>query len=91
MNIKPGDIVYSKAGRDKDKPFVVVSEENGGFALIADGALRKTDKPKKKKIKHLKTTDKNSELIANKLLSGFKVTNRELKKALSEFINGTDA
>ena len=91
MDINPGDIVYSKAGRDKDKPFVVVSLENELFVLIADGDIRKISKPKRKKLKHLKLTGKSSEMIAKKLSDGLEVTNRELKKALSEFVNGTNA
>ena len=89
--INPGDIVYSKAGRDKDKPFVVVSLENELFVLIADGDLRKIGKPKRKKIKHLKLTGQSAGQIAEKLSVGEMVTNKEIKKTLKDFLNGTDA
>ena len=91
MNINPADIVYSKAGRDKGKPFVVISLENELFALIADGDLRKITKPKRKKIKHLKLTGKSTEFLKDKLKDSAEVTNRELKKAIADFINGTSA
>lgn len=47
-----GRVVYSKCGRDKGKPFVVVSAE-GEYVYLADGRMRFLSKPKKKKIKHV--------------------------------------
>ena len=91
MDIKPGDIVYSRAGRDKNKPFVVTDTVDEQFVLLADGALRKLIKPKKKKVKHIKPTGNSFPEIAERLMSGGRVTNNELKKALGEFADGTDA
>ncbi|MDO4744156.1 MAG: RNA-binding protein [Clostridia bacterium] len=79
-----GDIVLSKAGRDSGRHFVVMSID-GIFAYICDGDLHKTDKPKKKKIKHLKNTGSSSEYIAAKIAEDAKVTNAELRRAVSEF------
>ena len=79
-----GDIVLSRAGRDKDRHFVVVSVD-GIFAEICDGDIRKTDKPKKKKLKHLKKTGCYSSYVKDKLLENSKVTNTELRRAISEF------
>ena len=55
MEIKIGSIVRSKAGRDKGMLFVAVGLE-GGYAYVSDGKLRKVEKPKKKKLKHLQGT-----------------------------------
>ena len=52
-----GSIVKSAAGRDKNRFFVVLALEDVGFAYIADGRLRKTEKPKKKKLIHLRPTN----------------------------------
>ena len=52
-----GSIVKSAAGRDKNRFFVVLALEDGGFAYIADGRLRKTEKHKKKKLIHLRPTN----------------------------------
>ena len=79
-----GDIVLSKAGRDSGKLFVVVAVE-GIYAYICDGDIRKTGTTKKKKIKHIKKTGGFSEYIAGKLAEGAKVTNTELRRAISEF------
>ena len=77
-----GQVVRSKAGRDRDKVFVVVGFEGEQYLRIADGDLRKVDKPKKKKIKHLAKTGIVLQEIAEKLRSGKKVTNAELRKSL---------
>ncbi len=84
MEIKPGDIVYSIAGRDNGNYFVVVGVD-GFFAYICDGRGRKSDRPKKKKMKHLKSGFGHSEHIANKLANGEKVTNAELRIELRPY------
>ena len=84
MKVSPGDIVYSIAGRDSGTYFVVLSTEEN-FAYICDGKSRKTDTPKKKKIKHLKVGFGHSEYIAQKLENGDKVTNSELRIELSSY------
>ena len=84
MKVSPGDIVYSIAGRDSGSYFVVVAVEDN-YAFVCDGRSRKTDKPKKKKIKHLKTGFGHSDYIANKLSNGDKVTNSELSIELNPY------
>lgn len=46
--IVPGQIILSKAGRDAGRYFVVIDILNSEYVLIADGDLRKIDRPKKK-------------------------------------------
>ena len=82
MDIQAGSIVYSKAGRDKQKMFLVVGTENG-YALLADGVLRRVEKPKKKKFMHLQKTNMIAEFeretltnaAVRKILVGFKPNN----------------
>ena len=45
-----GQVVKSKAGRDKDKIFVIINIEEE-YAYLADGHLRRMEKPKQKKMK----------------------------------------
>ncbi|MFO7635962.1 MAG: KOW domain-containing RNA-binding protein [Clostridia bacterium] len=83
MEPKPGQIVLSKAGRDKGKYFFVLSmTQDGQFVFVADGNLRKVDNPKKKKIKHVDMTDKESEKIARKVAEGKSIQNAEIAKEL---------
>lgn len=53
---EPGTIVVSKAGRDAGRPFVVLEWDGGNWVWLADGDLRKVQKPKKKKVLHLRVT-----------------------------------
>ena len=77
-----GRVINSNAGRDKGKLFIVTEMVDDEFVLLADGDLRKIEKPKKKKIKHVKFTDITLEEIRTKLEKHDKITNAELRKAL---------
>lgn len=48
-----GTIVRSKAGHDKHELFIVLRVEDG-FAYLADGRSRPYEKPKKKRLIHLR-------------------------------------
>lgn len=77
-----GKIVYSKSGRDKGKGFVVIAELDKNFVSIADGDIRKIEKPKKKKVKHLIFTDKVCEDIIKDIFEGKKFNNAKIRKSL---------
>ena len=51
VEVTVGDLVVSRAGRDKGRPFVVLSAEEG-FVYLVDGDLRRLGKPKEKKRMH---------------------------------------
>lgn len=51
-----GMIAVSLAGRDKHRAFAVVGRLDDEHLLIADGRLRRAEKPKKKKLRHLSVT-----------------------------------
>jgi ribosomal protein L14E/L6E/L27E len=90
LELNAGDIVCSKAGRDKGKYFVVIKAEDSEFVYICDGKLRKVDKPKKKKIKHLAKTSYASKLIKDKLEASERVTNPELRRVIGEIDNNAN-
>jgi ribosomal protein L14E/L6E/L27E len=77
-----GQIVHSKAGRDKDRYFIVIGVVDDNYVLVADGLLRKVNSPKKKKVKHLVFHDKCSEDLQKKLLGNERITDADLKKSL---------
>ncbi|HCS12043.1 MAG TPA: hypothetical protein DIV40_11370, partial [Clostridiales bacterium] len=52
-DLKIGQIVKSKAGRDKGRIFLICRVVDEEFVLVCDGSLRKLNNPKKKKVKHL--------------------------------------
>jgi len=78
-----GEIVFSKAGRDSGKRFVVLEVLDESYVTISDGELRKVEKPKRKKLKHLVATGEVIKSLNEKLNARLKVTNSELRKALS--------
>lgn len=77
-----GKVVYSKAGRDKDRFFIIVGKLNDEYVYISDGSLRLTQKPKKKKIKHLSFTTILAEEIRESILSGNTINNSLIRKFL---------
>ncbi|MBQ6387604.1 MAG: KOW domain-containing RNA-binding protein [Ruminococcus sp.] len=79
MDISQGSVVRAKAGRDKDKFFVVL-QTDGEYALIADGRRRRVEHPKRKKIKHLAPT-----CAAH---TGSPDTNPKIKQILRQFNGG---
>ncbi|MCJ7687954.1 MAG: KOW domain-containing RNA-binding protein [Clostridiaceae bacterium] len=77
-----GKVANSKAGRDMHRSFIVVGILNSEYVYISDGQLRKIEKPKKKKLKHLNFTETIAEEIRVMILSKKKVTNSKIEKFL---------
>lgn len=82
MDIEIGQVVRSKAGRDKGRYFIVVALEDEQYAFIADGVLRKVENPKKKKLKHLDITNDVAGEIREKILKNKRLFNADVEKAL---------
>ena len=55
MDFVKGQLVRSKAGRDKTRTLAVLAVEEQ-MLLLADGDLRKLDNPKRKKKQHVAPT-----------------------------------
>lgn len=77
-----GKVVHSKSGRDRNRYFIIVGILNADYVYISDGDLRKIEKPKKKKIKHLSFTDIIAEEIKELITEGKKVSNSKIRKFL---------
>ncbi|CCJ33288.1 MULTISPECIES: KOW domain-containing RNA-binding protein [Caloramator] len=77
-----GQIVHSRAGRDKGRYFIVVGIVDENYVLIADGDLRKIERPKKKKIKHLVFHDWIAKDIQEAFQLNKKIKDSDLRKAL---------
>ncbi|MCY6483475.1 KOW domain-containing RNA-binding protein [Clostridium aestuarii] len=77
-----GRVVYSKAGRDSKKSFVILEVIDKDYVYIVDGNLRKIEKPKRKKIKHLQITDYVSDQIKELIMSGNNISNSKIRKYL---------
>lgn len=82
MDIEKADIVVSLAGRDRGKLFFVI-EAGEAFVTIADGKGRKLERPKRKNRKHVQKVSVNAGRVREKLLSGGKALNSELRRELA--------
>lgn len=78
-----GQVVQSTQGRDAGRDFVVVGIIDQSYVLIADGALRRIDWPKKKKVKHLIPKQELFSSLKEKLTCGQRVYDSEIRKALA--------
>ena len=84
MKIDTADIVISLNGRDEGKRFLVIGTQDE-YSFIADGKSRRIEKPKRKKNKHLLLEDRDNGLAAQKLISGEKVANSEIRRVLAGY------
>ena len=82
MSVNIGDIVRALAGRDEGRLFAVVAvdDKDENYVWIADGRSRRADKPKRKKIKHLKLFH----AATFELKEGDRLTNAFLRKTITE-------
>lgn len=81
-----GQVVRSRAGRDKGQFMVVLSIIDDNYVYVSNGELRKVSQPKKKKIKHLSKTNHITTTIRDKMKSNQEVTNSDIKKEIKSFL-----
>jgi ribosomal protein L14E/L6E/L27E len=84
QELQIGQFVKSKAGRDKGNVLIVfgiVDEQN---VLVVDGDLRKLEKPKKKKVKHLSKIGEVDMEIQNVMTADEPFNNAWLRKKVAD-------
>jgi ribosomal protein L14E/L6E/L27E len=89
--VEIGRVAVSTAGRDKDRYFVIVDIIDNNYVYIVDGDLRTKDRPKKKKLRHLKLCPQVLDGIAGKLKGGARVFDAEIRSAIRSCKNESDA
>ena len=80
--ISVADVVLSTAGRDQGCLFYV-ADTDGQFVTLVNGKNRPVEKPKRKKRKHVEKVLRSETRVAEKLRSGDKVLNGELRRDLA--------
>lgn len=75
-----GQIVYSKAGRDKGS-FLVTVGMQGSDLLVCDGKKRPVERPKRKNPKHISVT---KTVLTEQQIS----TNKSIRRALAIYRDG---
>ena len=81
-DITVSDVVVSRAGRDQGEWFYVVDADDT-YLFLVNGKDRPLDKPKRKKRKHVERVLRSETRVAEKLISGDKLLNSELRRDLA--------
>lgn len=81
MPLSIGQVVYSKSGRDKRRPFIITAADNE-YVYLVDGDVRQFTKPKKKKIKHIQVTNDIILDIKQRIESNSYINDSVFKNAL---------
>jgi ribosomal protein L14E/L6E/L27E len=84
VNISMGQLVTSIAGRDEMQVYLVVGITNNQVLLLANGRERKMANPKRKNIRHVNVLKSIAKGAAEKLQSGIKVTDEEIRQAIQD-------
>lgn len=79
MVLEPGILAKSKAGRDKDCIYVIISV-NDEYVYLADGKKRTISQAKKKNRKHIQPI--------GKVHCGSVTDNEEIKRVIKQYIKG---
>jgi len=86
IDFQIGQIVISKAGKDKGDALVVLAVE-GEYLLLCDGLARPLERPKRKKIKHVQPTNSVDAALSTAIAAKTKTNmkNADFKTALKNF------
>ena len=82
MEISKSDIVISLAGHDKGKLFFVI-DTDGVYVTLVDGKQRRVEKPKRKKLIHVRKVLRSDSKLAEKIRSCEHILNTELRRELA--------
>lgn len=81
-----GKVVISKLGRDTGNYYIVIKQIDDNYVLLADGRLKTVEKPKKKRLKHLKMTDVLAADIKKYIMSNKQNLDIMIKKFLEGIV-----
>ncbi len=84
VELKPGQLVRSLAGRDKNKHYLVLREFDRKHVLLVDGRRRPIARPKKKNIAHLQHYERRAKL--DKLIEADQLTDSQIINYLRELV-----
>lgn len=86
MELEIGQLVRSKAGRDRGRYYLVWGQVGDNFIRVVDGEVRRLDNPKLKNVKHVQVAGKVADEIVQKVQRGQPVTNAQIRKAIAMLI-----
>ena len=81
-----GWLASSKAGHDKGEIYIIIKEETE-YVYLADGKYKTLENLKKKNKKHIQVIKKNADdILREKLISGSKVYDEEIRKIIGGYV-----
>jgi len=81
-----GQLVYSRAGRDRGRPFLVWEVLGPDRVCLVDGDLRRVSKPKLKNVIHVQPVNRVARELAERLQRGEKVTDAEVRREIARLL-----
>jgi len=84
-DLKVGQLVCSKRGRDRGKFYLVIEVIDDSFVYLVDGDKRRMENPKRKNVKHLQAFPLVSEELAAKWEAGQRVGDSEIRRVIASF------
>lgn len=84
-----GRVALSTAGRDAGRYFLVVGVADDANVYVADGSLRRMERPKLKKYKHIKLLEAVSLELGKRLLEDKPIADYEIRESLTALGYGT--
>lgn len=85
-NLTPGQLVKSTQGRDRGQWMVIMNVVDNDYVLLCDGKIRKIEKPKKKKLKHISKTNIIYKDLQEKIIKN-NISNADIRKNLADYCN----
>ena len=82
VNISIGQLVTSNAGRDQTNIYLVLGIEKNKYLSLVNGRERKFKNPKQKNIRHVNVLKSIAQGLAEKIQSGLKITDEEVRQAI---------
>lgn len=86
MEFSVGQVVISKAGRDKGDVFIVYNIE-GAYLYLVDGKSRPLTRPKKKKTMHIQPTKTVDAALQKAILERQYIKDADFRSALKKFMD----
>lgn len=80
--LRPGQLVRSRAGRDRGKHYLVIKLTGPREVLLSDGRSRPLARPKRKNVAHLQPYSRRAEI--GELISSQKLTDSQVIRYISE-------
>jgi ribosomal protein L14E/L6E/L27E len=85
LRFSPGQLVISRAGRDRGRAYLVVAVDTR-WVWVADGAVRDVRRPKRKNPRHLAPTGRVAEELAQLPPGAREWSNRRVREAVARLL-----